>query len=66
MPSSSTLVIEKALAGAHRSIASARDMASTYSDLGLHDDLQLMLLYIETLQVDLLRSSKPRRVDLQR
>lgn len=60
MPSSSDLVVEKCLAGAHRSIASAIEMASTWSDLAFHDDLQLIQLELERMAEDLLRGRKRR------
>jgi hypothetical protein len=61
LPSSVHLQIEAAIARAHRSLATARDQASVLTDLGLHDDLQMLLLELERLQVDLLKSSRPRR-----
>lgn len=55
-PSSLTRAsIEAEIARAHRSLSRARDHASTYADLGLHDDLQLMLLELERMQHSLLR-----------
>lgn len=66
MPSSSSLVIERCLAGAHRSIASAIEMASTYADLGLHDDLQMIQLELERLAVDLLRGRGRRSSTVSR
>lgn len=66
MPSSSSLVIERCLAGAHRSIASAIEMASTYADLGLHDDLQLVQLELERLAEDLLRNTGRRGASVNR
>lgn len=66
MPSSSSLVIERCLAGAHRSIASAIEMASTYADLGLHDDLQLVQLELERLAIDLLRDRARRSSTVRR
>jgi hypothetical protein len=53
-------VIETAVALAHKHLSRARDAASSLSDLGLHDDLQLHLLELERLQVDLLRG-RPHR-----
>jgi hypothetical protein len=52
--------IETAIARAHRALAAARDDASTLADLGLHDDLQLMLLELERMQHGLLRPGKYR------
>lgn len=63
MPSPAHLAIEAAIARAHRSLALARDLSSDLADLGLHDDLQLMLIEVERLQIDLLRGTKrPRRL----
>jgi hypothetical protein len=62
MPDTLTLAIEQSIAAAHRSLSYARDHASCSSDLGLHDDLQLILLELERLQIDLLRGRKPRRL----
>lgn len=62
VPSSNTLAIESAIATAHRALATAALYASALSDLGLHDDLQLIQLELERLQVDLLRGGKPRRL----
>lgn len=61
MPSSQHLRIEQAIANSHRSLTVARDEASTFSDLGLHDDLQMILVELERLQVDLLRSTSRKR-----
>lgn len=61
-PSALPLQIEGQIARAHLAIAIARDLASSLSDLGLHDDLQLILVELERLQVDLLRSGRPRRL----
>ena len=52
--------IEGCVANAHRAVSSARDEASTLADLGLHDDLQLILVELERIQLSLL-SSKPYR-----
>lgn len=60
MPQASVLITEKCIAAAHRSLTSARDMASTWSDLGMHDDLQLLLAELERLQVDLLKGQRSR------
>lgn len=62
MPDSNKLAIEGALARAHRSLRTATMLASQRSDLGLHDDLQMIELEVERLCVDLLRSGKPRRL----
>lgn len=62
MPDSNKLAIEGALAAAHRSLRTATSLASQRSDLGLHDDLQMIELEVERLAVDLLRSGKPRRL----
>lgn len=62
MPSPQHLAIEGAIARSHKSLTLARDLSSALSDLGLHDDLQLVLIELERLQVDLLRSNKPRRL----
>lgn len=65
MPTSDILRIEYSIANAHRQLTNARNVASCQRDLGLHDDLQLMLIELERLQVDLLRSGRPRRLRLQ-
>lgn len=62
MPTSTHLGIEKVIANAHRQLTFARDLSSTLRDLGLHDDLQMVLIEIERLQVDLLRSGTGRRM----
>lgn len=62
VPSSDILSIETNIAHAHRSLTFARDHASCLRDLGLHDDLQLMLIELERLQVDLLRGVGKARV----
>lgn len=62
MPSPSHLKIEANIAMAHSRLLTARDEASTHRDLGLHDDLQMLLIELERLQVDLLRSARPRRL----
>lgn len=56
--------IETNIAYAHRSILYAVDSASMMSELGYHDDLQLVLLELERIQVDLLRGGKRRRKSL--
>lgn len=68
VPSTLVLAVEASIAAAHRSLARARDHASSMSDLGLHDDLQLILAELEKLQVDLLRgklSGSSRRTPLR-
>lgn len=62
VPSSDILSIESNIAHAHRSLTFARDHASSLANLGLHDDLQLMLIELERLQVDLLRGGARARV----
>lgn len=62
MPTSDILSIEANIAHAHRSLTFARDHASCLANLGLHDDLQLMLIELERLQVDLLRGGARARV----
>lgn len=62
MPTSTVLAIETNIARSHRSLTFARDHASCLADLGLHDDLQMVLLELERLQVDLLRSGGSGKV----
>jgi hypothetical protein len=52
------LTIEKSLAIAHQAVYHAVQTASTFSDLRLHDDLQLLLLELERFQEDLLRGHR--------
>lgn len=58
------LATEGCIAQGHRCLTSARNHAGSLSELGYHDDLQLVLLELERLQVDLLRGGKRRRVSL--
>ena len=58
------LEIERCIAGAHRSLHYAIRYASELSDLGLHDDLQLIQLELERLQIDLIRGANRRRAAL--
>lgn len=51
----SVLRIEKLLAVAHQAVYASMREASTFHDLGLHDDLQLYLIELERLQETLLR-----------
>lgn len=62
MPSSKTAPIEACLSRAHRNITYAREHASTWSDLGLHDDLGLMLIEIERMMESLLLSKKRYKI----
>lgn len=62
VPTSAHLKIEQHVAYAHRSLSIARDHASTLSDLGLHDYIQLFLIELERMQVDLLRGGRTGRV----
>jgi hypothetical protein len=62
LPSSDILQIEYAIAAAHKSLNRAVLHASSMRDLGLHDDLQLIMLELERLQVDLLRGKRSRTV----
>lgn len=69
MPASEYLAVERLIANAHRSLTHAVSHASTFSELGLHDDLQMLLIELERLQVDLLRGvprakyrGRPQRV----
>ena len=48
--------MEASIARAHRNLSLARDAASSLSDLGFHDDLQMLLIELERMQTDLLRS----------
>lgn len=52
----SVLRIEKLLAVAHQAVYASMREASNFSDLGLHDDLQLYLIELERLQENLLRA----------
>jgi hypothetical protein len=61
-PPNSTARIEACIFRAHRQLSIARDEASNLSDLGLHDDLQLMLGELERFQVSLLGPGKPVRL----
>lgn len=54
-PHHNTAFIESAIARAHRALNFARDEASTWRDLGVHDDLQLILIELERLQMSLLK-----------
>lgn len=58
MPGLNTARIEEGIARAHKSLSFAQSWASEMSDLGLHDDLQLVLLELERLQLDLLRGGR--------
>lgn len=62
MPTAVHLNIESKIAAAHRALTFAAEAASALPDLGLHDDLQLITLELERLQVDLLKSARPRRI----
>lgn len=62
----SRLAIEKSLAIAHQAVYHAVQHAGTMADLGLHDDLQLLLLELERQQEDLLRGGARRRASLIR
>lgn len=62
MPSRVILSIEANIANSHRCLHHAAYAASTLSDLGLHDDLQMIMLELERLQVDLLKGAGRRRV----
>lgn len=62
MPSSSSLRIEKHLALAHLALARARDEAGDLADLGLHDDLQMMLGEVERLAEAHLRAGGRHRL----
>lgn len=64
MPSSSSLRIEKHLALAHLALSRARDEAGDLNGLGLHDDLQMMLMEVERLSVSHLRGGIPHRLSL--
>jgi hypothetical protein len=55
------LTIEKCLAVAHQSVSFAIREASTLSDLGMHDDLQMLQLELERLQYSLLRGKTDHR-----
>jgi len=55
------LAIEKCLAIAHQAVFHATAHASTFRDLGLHDDLQMIQLELERIQEDLLRGTARRR-----
>lgn len=59
-PEDSLPRIETCLAQSHRTMARAIEWASTLSDLGLHDDLQLLQLEIERISFSLLRDRKYR------
>jgi hypothetical protein len=58
--------IESSIASAHIRIATAIVAASTLSDLGLHDDLQLIQLELERIQYSLLKGGswqpRPRNI----
>lgn len=55
MEDKNVLACEQFIAGAHRYLHWAIQRAADMTDLGLHDDLQLIELELERLQVDLLR-----------
>lgn len=64
MPGQRIAEIESGLARAHRAVHGCVAAASSLRDLGLHDDLQLILLELERLQFDLLRVNARRRAPL--
>lgn len=63
MRSRDLAMVEGALASAHRCLNGGIRAASTMADLGLHDDLQLILLELERLQDDLI-AGRARRLKL--
>lgn len=58
--------IEGCLADAHKAIFNAARLSSSLANLELHDELQLYLAGLESLQVDLLRGARPRTQSLRR
>lgn len=62
MPTAAHLNIESKIAAAHRALTFAAEVSKELTDLGLHDDLRMITLELERLQVDLLKSARPRRL----
>jgi hypothetical protein len=60
MPEPHVLLAESAIAAAHERLTNARDITGDWSDLGLHDDIELILLELERIQMDLLRGRRRR------
>lgn len=60
------LAIEKGIAIAHQALAFSIDHATYFRDLGIHDDIQLILLELERLQEDLLKRGRRRPTLLTR